>query len=129
MNWFVLRQIFLMLRVDVITMSITKTCSDLQKLYAIWNTITDWCRRPETQAIKYHYIIDSMFKFGKITLYMMRILQFSHAISHLQLGLQFTQFRQEIESYGAFKSTARKQKAKEISVHIQYLNTNSIQIF
>lgn len=59
---------FLMLRVDVITMSITKTCTDLQKWYTIWNTTTDWCRRPEIQTIRYYYIIDFMFKFGQITL-------------------------------------------------------------
>lgn len=53
----------------------------------------------------------------------MRILQFSHANSHLQLELQLTQFRQEIESYGAFKSNTTKEKAEQISVHVQYLNT------
>lgn len=66
---------------------------------------------------------------GKITLYMMRILQFSRANSHLHLRLQLTPFRQEIESYGAFKSNPRKQKAGQISESTQYLNTNNIQTF
>lgn len=60
---------------------------------------------------------------------MMRILQFSHASSHLQLGLQLTQFRKEIESYGAFKSNTTKQKGEQISIHKQYLNKNNIQTF
>lgn len=59
---------FLMLHVDVITATITKTCTYLQKWYTIWNTITDWCRRPEIQTIRYYYFIDFMFKFWQITL-------------------------------------------------------------